>query len=112
MRRLIRMGTREGRPLMRNHNRRQAFTVIEVLVVIGIISVLMAILLPAAERVRHQAYIDKCASNLRQIGLAFQTYAQDNHGNYPRTIYSGNAAPYVTNQGTGINAADSFQSGP
>jgi prepilin-type N-terminal cleavage/methylation domain-containing protein/prepilin-type processing-associated H-X9-DG protein len=92
--------------------RPRAFTLLEVLIVIGIISVLMAILLPAAERVRHQAYIDKCASNLRQIGMAFQTYAQDNHGNYPRTSYSGNPATYVLNQGTGTNAVDPFQSGP
>src|SRR5205823_5317457 len=88
-----------------------AFTVIEVLVVIGIITVLMAILLPTAERVRHQAYIDKCASNLRQIGMAMQTYAQENHGNYPRTPYNGNPATYVLNQGTGVNAPDAFQGG-
>jgi prepilin-type N-terminal cleavage/methylation domain-containing protein/prepilin-type processing-associated H-X9-DG protein len=91
---------------------RNGFTLLEVLIVIGIISVLMAILLPAAERVRHQAYIDKCASNLRQIGMAFQTYAQENHGNYPRTAYSGNPATYVLNEGTGTAVADSFQAGP
>src|SRR4051794_9132811 len=97
---------------MISHRRgHRAFTLLEMLIVIGIIGILMAILLPAAERVRHQAYIDNCASNLRQIGMAFQTYAQDNHGNYPRTAYSGNAATYVLNQGTGANAADSFQSG-
>jgi prepilin-type N-terminal cleavage/methylation domain-containing protein/prepilin-type processing-associated H-X9-DG protein len=91
--------------------RRHGFTVIEVLVVIGIIAVLMAILLPAMERVRHQAYIDKCASNLRQIGMAIQTYAQDNHGNYPRTAYDPTyASPLV--EGTGTSAADSFQTGP
>lgn len=89
----------------------RAFTLIEVLVVIGIIGVLMAILLPAMERVRHQAYVDRCASNLRQIGMALQIYAQDNHGNYPRTPYSGNAATYALNQGTGVNAADPFQGG-
>src|SRR5436190_22897255 len=96
---------------MRNNDHRRGFTVIEVLIVIGIIAVLMAILLPAAERVRHQAYIDKCASNLRQIGLALQSYAQDNHGNYPRTIHD----PTYTNplaEGTGINAADPFAGGP
>lgn len=91
---------------------RRAFTVMEVLVVIGIIAVLMAILIPAAERVRHQAYVDKCASNLRQIGLALQTYAQENHGNYPRTVYSGNPAAYALTRGTGINANDPFISGP
>jgi prepilin-type N-terminal cleavage/methylation domain-containing protein/prepilin-type processing-associated H-X9-DG protein len=85
----------------------RGFTVIELLIVIAIIAVLMAIILPAAERVRHQAYIDKCASNLRQIGLALQTYAQDNHGNYPRTPYD----PTYTNpltEGTGVSAPDPF----
>ena len=89
---------------------RTAFTVIELLVVIGIIAVLMAILLPAAEHVRHQADIEKCASNLRQIGMALSTYAQDNHGNFPRTIYDPTYAnPLVS--GTGVNAIDPFQPG-
>jgi prepilin-type N-terminal cleavage/methylation domain-containing protein/prepilin-type processing-associated H-X9-DG protein len=89
---------------------KSAFTVIELLVVLGIIAVLMAILLPAAEHVRHQAYIDKCASNLRQIGMALSIYAQDNHGNYPRTIYDPTyTSPLVS--GTGVNAIDPFQPG-
>ncbi len=98
---------------MRNR-RPNAFTVIEVLVVIGIIGVLMAILLPAAERVRHQAYIDKCASNLRQIGLAIATYESDNHGNYPRTLADETytkVLPTGLTKGTGIMAADPFQGG-
>jgi prepilin-type N-terminal cleavage/methylation domain-containing protein/prepilin-type processing-associated H-X9-DG protein len=91
-------------------SRSRGFTLIEVLVVIGIIGVLLAILLPAAERVRHQAYIDKCASNLRQIGLALQMYANENQGNYPRTIYDPTfTSPLVT--GTGITASDPFQAG-
>jgi prepilin-type N-terminal cleavage/methylation domain-containing protein/prepilin-type processing-associated H-X9-DG protein len=94
-----------------NRSLRRGFTLIEVLVVIGIIAVLMALILPAAEHVRHQAYIDKCASNLRQIGLAFQTYAQENHGNYPRTGYDGSYSNPLT-VGTGVNATDPFQTGP
>jgi prepilin-type N-terminal cleavage/methylation domain-containing protein/prepilin-type processing-associated H-X9-DG protein len=90
--------------------RRLGFTVIEVLVVIGIIAVLMAILLPAAERVRHQAYIDKCASNLRQIGAAITMYEQDNHGNYPRTRYNVATADKPA-KGTGITDLDPFQPG-
>jgi prepilin-type N-terminal cleavage/methylation domain-containing protein/prepilin-type processing-associated H-X9-DG protein len=93
-------------------SRPRGFTLIELLVVIGIMAVLLSILLPAAEHVRHQAYIDKCASNLRQIGLALQTYAIENHGNYPRTPYSGNPTGYTLNEGTGTSAADPFQPGP
>ncbi len=84
------------------------FTVIELLVVIGIITALLAILLPAIERVRHQAYIDKCASNLHQIGIALTLYEGDNHGQSARTMYDP-AAPIA--QGTGVTAPDPFLPG-
>lgn len=87
---------------------RGGFTLLELLVVIGIISLLMALLLPAAEKVRHQAYIDKCASNLRQIGAALQMYANENHGFYPRTRYLP-GAPLVID--TGSAAPDPFGPG-
>ncbi len=94
--------------MQRYLRRSSAFTLIELLIVIGIIGVLLAILLPAAEHVRHQAYIDKCASNLRQIGIAITLYEQDNHGNFPRTINDPTAALV---SGTGINAIDPFTPG-
>lgn len=84
------------------------FTLIELLVVIAIIGVLLGILLPAAEHVRHQGYIDKCASNLRQIGLAISMYCNENQGNYPRTLYD---PTQPLTEGTGINATDPFQPG-
>jgi len=89
---------------------RRAFTVIELLVVIGIVGVLLAILLPAAEHVRHQAYIDKCASNLRQIGLALSIYENENRGAWPRTTYDPATADAPT-KGTGATAADPFVAG-
>ena len=92
------------------HIRRRAFTVIELLVVIGIIGVLMAILLPAIEHVRHQAYIDKCASNLRQISLAITIYEGDNHGYWPRTLYDPTTADAPV-KGTGATAVDAFTPG-
>ena len=63
---------------------RSAFTLIEILVVVGIIALLAAILFPVFAKVRGGARTTACNSNLRQLGLAFQQYTTDNGGRYPR----------------------------
>ena len=83
----------------------KAFTLLELLVVIGIIGLLIAILLPALEKAREQAVTLKCANNLRTIGQSLLIYSNESHGAYPRTRYVPDA-PLAF--GTNPAAADPF----
>src|SRR5205809_8074216 len=59
---------------------RRAFTLVELLAVIGIIAVLISILLPVLNKVKEQANATKCASNLRELSKMWYQYANENKG--------------------------------
>ena len=84
------------------------FTLVELLVVIGIIGILVAILLPALTKVREAGNSTTCMSHLEQIGVALRMYANDNADHFPSPVACGDG-PAVTaspNFRLGINEPD------
>jgi prepilin-type N-terminal cleavage/methylation domain-containing protein/prepilin-type processing-associated H-X9-DG protein len=79
---------------------RRGFTLVELLVVIGIIALLISMLLPALQKARESATAIACASNMRQAGYALKLYQNDNHGFLPRAyegslVWAHQLRPYI-----------------
>lgn len=71
----------------------RGFTLVELLVVIAIIALLAALLFPALSSAKRSAHKATCASNLRQVGLAIQMYADEHDGQIP---YGPKAPPFTS----------------
>jgi prepilin-type N-terminal cleavage/methylation domain-containing protein/prepilin-type processing-associated H-X9-DG protein len=89
------LGGADGRRLRWPRHRAgvRAFTLIELLVVISIISLLVAMLLPALAGARKAARASQCLSNQRQVGISFHGYATDNKAYFPPAYVANTYAP-------------------
>ena len=79
--------------LHRKSNRKTGFTLVELLVVIGIIALLISILLPSLSKAKKSALKVKCAANLHNLGLSLQTYCSENRGKLPNLLDLATVAP-------------------
>jgi prepilin-type N-terminal cleavage/methylation domain-containing protein/prepilin-type processing-associated H-X9-DG protein len=99
------MRTDMGRSIA-SPKRRRGFTLVELLVVIGIIAVLLSMLMPSLNKARRQAERLACAANLRQCGLVLMMYANDNKGvPYPLGPMN-NSTGYAHGLGTNVGVEE------
>lgn len=89
---------------------RKAFTLLELLVVIAIIAILAALLLPALSEAKARAQRVECVSHLRQVGMAFQTFAHDHNGKFPMSVpgSAGGALEFVQSASTSTLRGDFY----
>jgi prepilin-type N-terminal cleavage/methylation domain-containing protein len=76
------------------HVKRRAFTLVELLVVIGIIALLVGMLLPSLAKARQAAQRVECLSNLREVSTSFRMYAMANHDHVPLGYRAGMAKQF------------------
>jgi prepilin-type N-terminal cleavage/methylation domain-containing protein/prepilin-type processing-associated H-X9-DG protein len=93
------------------HSCRRGFSLIELLVVIGLLVILLSIFLPYAMKVRETEGRARCAENLRTIAAGLQKYAHDNKGLLPRVVYDPRHHPDGYSAFTGAASPDPFAAG-
>src|SRR5205809_532275 len=86
----------------------RAFTLTELLVVIGLIALLTSLLLPAVGRVREAGRATACLSNLRQMGIAWQMYTIENRGRLVDYVWNLPAQPEVAWRGYWLGMLESY----
>jgi prepilin-type N-terminal cleavage/methylation domain-containing protein/prepilin-type processing-associated H-X9-DG protein len=82
---------------------RRGFTLVELLVVIGIIALLIGILLPTLGRAKEQANRTVCLANLRQLGVAMNMYTQANNGYLPTSAWALYYSSQASNDAIGVD---------
>lgn len=97
---------------MKRNVHRVGFTLVELLVVIGIIALLAGLLLPSLNRAQESARRVKCAGNLRQIGAGLIAYGGDSSGHFPRTFFDPTATAGLIFTNSGRQSDDPFQNMP
>jgi|GEM_PF-1420290 len=104
---------RRAFPCGRGLTARSGYTLLELLIVIGIISLLMSILLPSLKRSMDLAKAVSCKSNLRQLSVAIQTYRIENNGWLPVSTPVGpSSAPAPIDLGGAVGSASMVQTVP
>jgi prepilin-type processing-associated H-X9-DG protein/prepilin-type N-terminal cleavage/methylation domain-containing protein len=89
--------------------RLRAFTLVELLVVIGLISVIMSLLLPVVGKARAAARSTACLSNVRQLGIAWQLYTAENKGRLLDYVWNTPKTPDVAWDGYWLGVADRYE---